>query len=151
MWYLFLGRESSRWGRDSVTPEDRVWLHVISPLWVRCCWGNNNYPGFRTSTPKFPEKNQDSGASIGPVCGGQQVSKKKMVERNEDICNNPNLMVPWSTTIWTWCYLCVSLCTYFHLLFYLIIFIFSYKIFVYIIIKFRKHVHFLNLLICFLH
>ena len=25
---------------DSVTPEDRGWLHVISPVWVRCCWGN---------------------------------------------------------------------------------------------------------------
>ena len=25
---------------DSVTPEDRGWLHVISLFWVRCCWEN---------------------------------------------------------------------------------------------------------------
>ena len=33
----------------------------------------------------FPEKNQDSGGGIGPVCGGWQVSSKKMVERKGDV------------------------------------------------------------------
>ena len=37
---LSSGRESRRGGRASVTLEDRGWLHVISPLWVRCCWEN---------------------------------------------------------------------------------------------------------------
>ena len=32
--------------------------------------GKYNYPGFRDSSPMFPEKNQDSGGGIGPVCGG---------------------------------------------------------------------------------
>ena len=39
----------------------------------------------------FPEKNQDSGGIIGSVCGGKQVSSKKMVERKGDVCNSPDL------------------------------------------------------------
>ena len=53
--------------------------------------GKYNYPELRVSSPMFSEKNQDSGGSIGPVCGGQQVSSKKMVEKNDDICNSPDL------------------------------------------------------------
>ena len=56
--------------------------------------GNYNYPGIRVSSPMFPEKNQDSGGCIGPVCGQRLVSSKKMVERNGDVCNSPDLMVP---------------------------------------------------------
>ena len=33
----------------------------------------------------FPENNQDSGGGIGPVCGGWQVSSKKVVERKGDV------------------------------------------------------------------
>ena len=43
--------------------------------------GKYNCPGCRVSSPMFPEKNQDSGGGIGPVCGGRQVSRKKKVER----------------------------------------------------------------------
>ena len=39
--------------------------------------GKYNYPGFRDSSPMFPEKNQDSGRGIGPVCGGQQSPARK--------------------------------------------------------------------------
>ena len=53
--------------------------------------GKYNCPGFRDSSPMFPEKNQDSGGGIGPGCGGQQVSSKKMVERKGDVCNSPDL------------------------------------------------------------
>ena len=56
--------------------------------------GKYNYPGFRVSSPVFPEKNQDSGGGIGPVCGGWQVSSKKMVERKGDVCNGPELVAP---------------------------------------------------------
>ena len=56
--------------------------------------GKYNYPGFRDSSPMFPEKNQDSGGGIGPGYGGQQVSSKKMVERKGDVCNGPDLVVP---------------------------------------------------------
>ena len=42
----------------------------------------------------FPEKNQAYGEIIGSVCGGQQVSSKKMVERKGDVCNGPDLVVP---------------------------------------------------------
>ena len=43
--------------------------------------GKHNCPGCRVSSPMFPERNQDSGGGIGPVCGGRQVSRKKKVER----------------------------------------------------------------------
>ena len=56
--------------------------------------GKYNYPGCTVSSPVFPEKNQDSGGGIGPVCGGQQVSSKKMVGKNDDICNSPDLRFP---------------------------------------------------------
>ena len=56
--------------------------------------GKYNYPGFGVSSPMFSEKNQDCGGGIGPVCGGQQVSSKKMMERKGDVCNGPALTVP---------------------------------------------------------
>ena len=55
--------------------------------------GKYNYPGLRVSSPMF-SKNQDSGGGIGPVCGGQQVSSKKMVGKNDDICSSPDLRFP---------------------------------------------------------
>ena len=56
--------------------------------------GKYNYPGLRVSLSMLSEKNQDSGGSIGPVCGGQQVSSKKMMARKGDVCNGPALTVP---------------------------------------------------------
>ena len=64
---------------------------------LHCAWGADgkyNYLGMRVSSPMFPEKNQDSGGCIGPVCGEQEVSSKKMVERKGDVCNSPALVVP---------------------------------------------------------
>ena len=52
--------------------------------------GKYNYPGCRVSSPMFPEKNQDSGGGIDPVCGGRQVS----TERKGDVCNGPDLWFP---------------------------------------------------------
>ena len=60
--------------RMGVAPCD---LSLVSEVLL----GKYNYPGCRVSSPMFPEKNQDSGGGIGPVCGGRQVSSKKMVER----------------------------------------------------------------------
>lgn len=56
--------------------------------------GKYKYPGMRVSSPMFPEKNQDPGGGTGPVCGGRQVSSKKLVERKGDVCNRPALVVP---------------------------------------------------------
>ena len=56
--------------------------------------GKYNYPGLRVSLSMLSEKNQDCGGGIGPVCGGQQVSSKKMVDRKGEFCNGPALMVP---------------------------------------------------------
>ena len=74
---LSSGRESRRGGRASVTlevvPCD---LSLVSEVLL----GKYNYPGFGVSSPMF-SKNQDSGGSIGPVCGGQQVSSKKWWEK----------------------------------------------------------------------
>ena len=53
--------------------------------------GKYHCPTFRVSSSMFPEKNQDSGGIIGSVCGGKQVSSKKMVERKGDVCNSPDL------------------------------------------------------------
>ena len=33
--------------------------------------GKYNYPGFRDSSPMFPDKNQDSSRGIGPASEGQ--------------------------------------------------------------------------------
>ena len=90
---LSSGRESSRWGRHSVTQRrggGSMWS--LSSEWGAA--GKYNYPGFRVSSPMFPEKNQDSGGGIGPVSGGWQTSSKKMVERKGDVCNGHDLVVP---------------------------------------------------------
>ena len=86
------GVQQMRKGTQSLqrTEEAPCDLSLVSEVLL----GKYNYPGFRDSSPMFPEKNQDSGGSIGPGCGGRQVSSKKMVERKGDVCNGPDLVVP---------------------------------------------------------
>ena len=48
---LSAGRESSRWGRGLSHSRGQRRLHVISPLWVRCCWENTIILDLETPHP----------------------------------------------------------------------------------------------------
>ena len=55
--------------------------------------GKYNCPGFRDSSPMFPEKNQDSGGVLAQFVEDDR-SQQENGGKKGDVCNSPALMVP---------------------------------------------------------